>query len=387
MMTGAVDYPSWSERDMTLQDEIEAGRSTVKADAYAMSIGEIVNLYRDRELVIRPEFQRLFRWTPPKKSRLIESILLGIPLPSIFVMQRHNGVWEVIDGLQRLSTILEFMGELRDEERGEVLPPSRLHATRYLPSLDGLTFEDNEEGVSLTPGQRISFKRSKLDFKILLPESDEKAKYELFDRLNSGGEVPSAQEVRNCQLVMRNREFFLWLDELRNDPGFTACAIISSRAADEQYDLELVCRFLSLASSTLQELRDMESVDLFLTEKMLGLAGDESFDKPAWEKVFRDTFSLLATSLESDSFRRFDTSKDRFLGGFSVSAFEAVSIGVASNLEGWKRVPEGRRAQALRDRVEEMWSESFFRSQARGGVRGTTRIPVTIPAAKDFFRP
>ncbi|MEU5752162.1 hypothetical protein [Streptomyces sp. NPDC047829] len=64
---------------MTLQDEIEAGRSTVKADAYAMSIGEIVNLYRDRELVIRPEFQRLFRWTPPKKSRLIESILLGIP--------------------------------------------------------------------------------------------------------------------------------------------------------------------------------------------------------------------------------------------------------------------------------------------------------------------
>ncbi|MEV6743450.1 DUF262 domain-containing protein [Streptomyces sp. NPDC051080] len=372
---------------MTLQDEIEAGRSTVKADAYAMSIGEMVNLYRDQELVIRPEFQRLFRWSPAKKSRLIESILLGIPLPSIFVMQRHDGVWEVIDGLQRLSTILEFMGELRDEEKGELEPASRLHGTHYLPALDGMSFEGAEGNASLTPGQRISFKRSKLDFKILLPESDEKAKYELFDRLNSGGEVASAQEVRNCQLIMKNREFFLWLDGLRNDPGFTSCALISSRAAEEQYDVELVCRFFSLVTSTPQELRDMDSVDLFLTEKMLGLAEDEGFDRNSWRKVFRDTFALLSASLEAESFRRYDSSKGRFLGGFSVSAFEAVSVGVASNLDAWARVKEGRRQERLRERVEEMWSEHFFRSQARGGVRGTTRIPVTIPAAKDFFRP
>ncbi|MFD6336445.1 MULTISPECIES: DUF262 domain-containing protein [unclassified Streptomyces] len=386
-MTEAVDYLSWSECDMTLQDEIEAGRSTVKADAYAMSIGEIVNLYRDRELVIRPEFQRLFRWSPAKKSRLIESILLGIPLPSIFVMQRHGGVWEVIDGLQRLSTILEFMGELRNEEEGELEPASRLHGTHYLPALDGMSFEGTEESDSLTPGQRISFKRSKLDFKILLPESDEKAKYELFDRLNSGGEVASAQEVRNCQLIMKNRDFFLWLDKLRNDPGFSSCAIISSRAAEEQYDVELACRFLSLVTSTSQELKDMDSVDLFLTEKMLGLAGDESFDMTSWGKVFRDTFSLLSASLEANSFRRYDSSKGRSLGGFSVSAFEAVSVGVASNLDAWGRVQEGRREDTLRGRVEEMWSQQFFRSQARGGVRGTTRIPVTIPAAKEFFRP
>ncbi|GGQ63085.1 DUF262 domain-containing protein [Streptomyces asoensis] len=372
---------------MTLQGEIEAGRSTVKADAYAMSIGEIVNLYRDRELVIRPEFQRLFRWSISKKSRLIESILLGIPLPSIFVMQRHDGVWEVIDGLQRLSTILEFMGELRDEEKGDIMPASELHGTRYLPSLNGLTFEGTDEDSSLTPGQRVSFKRSKLDFKILLPESDEKAKYELFDRLNSGGEAPSAQEVRNCQLIMKNRSFFLWLDELRKDSNFNACALISSRAADEQYDLELVCRFLSLISSTLQELKDMESVDLFLTEKMLSLAGEASFDQASWGKVFRDTFSLLATSLESESFRRYDSTKEKFLGGFSVSAFEAVTVGVATNLQAWQRLEDDPRAASVRERVEAMWSEDFFRSQARGGVRGTTRIPATIPAAKDFFRP
>lgn len=372
---------------MTLQDEIEAGRSTVKADAYAMSIGEVVNLYRDRELVIRPEFQRLFRWSNSKKSRLIESILLGIPLPSIFVMQRHGGVWEVIDGLQRLSTILEFMGELRDEEEEKLLPPSKLHKTRYLPSLDGLTFGGDESVSSLTPGQRISFKRSKLDFKILLPESDDKAKYELFDRLNSGGEAPSAQEVRNCQLIMKNREFFLWLGSLKDDACFNVCALISTRAAEEQYDIELVCRFLSLMRSTLQELKDMEAVDLYLTDKMLGLAGDDQFDNAYWGGVFRDTFALLASSLDSDSFRRYDASKSRFLGGFSVSAFEAISVGVASNLSAWQDIEENRRKALLRQRVEAMWSETFFRSQARGGVRGTTRIPITIPAAKEFFQP
>ena len=129
-----------------------------------MSIGEIINLYRDRELVIRPAFQRLFRWTPYQKSRLIESILLGIPIPSIFVSQREDGVWEVVDGLQRLSTILEFVGELSDEN-GKRRPPSVLVGTNYLPHLQDRTFDTGEE--PLDTGQRIVFKRSKLDIKIV----------------------------------------------------------------------------------------------------------------------------------------------------------------------------------------------------------------------------
>jgi uncharacterized protein with ParB-like and HNH nuclease domain len=77
-----------------------------------MSIGEIINLYKEKEVVIDPDFQRIFRWDIIQKSRLIESILVGIPLPSIFIQQRDDGVWDIIDGLQRLSTILEFTGEL-----------------------------------------------------------------------------------------------------------------------------------------------------------------------------------------------------------------------------------------------------------------------------------
>ncbi|MFI6134153.1 DUF262 domain-containing protein [Micromonospora sp. NPDC051141] len=369
---------------VVLQDEIDTGRSTVKADAFSMSIGELVNLYKNRELVIRPEYQRLFRWSQEKKSRLIESILLGIPLPSIFVMQRHDGIWEVIDGLQRISTILEFMGELINEATGEHFPASTLTATKYLRSLQGMAFESDRE-PTLTPGQRLAIKRSKIDVKILLPESDDKAKYELFDRLNSGGESASPQEVRNVQLIMADRTFFQWLSELKDDEGFRDCALVSSRQGDEQYDLELVCRFIALSQSSAAELKSMPEVDTYLTEKMLKAATDISFDRDATAAQFRKTFSMLSEALGSEAFRRYDTTKGRFTGGLSVSAFEAVTTGLQHNLAAWTTIED--RNDKLRKRVISLWDLPAFRTRARGGVRGTTRIPAIVPAAKAHFKP
>lgn len=371
---------------MTLQEEIEEGRQTVKADAYPMSIGEMANLYRNRELVIRPEFQRLFRWSMQQKSRLIESIFLGIPLPSIFVMQRHDGVWEVIDGLQRLSTILEFMGELLDEASGKLRPPSVLHGTRYLPSLKGLKYEDEDPSQSLTAGQRLAFKRSKLDFKILLPESDEKAKYELFDRLNSGGEAPSAQEVRNAQIIMRDRSLFEWIYRLSSDDDFSECVAITSNKSDEQYDVELVCRFLVLINTPGERLKNIDNVDSFLTERVLEFADDPQFDRESQQDMFRRLFKLLAESLGAEAFRRYDSSKGRFLGGFSVSAYEAVTVGVAENLSAWEALGNAA-SESLRTLIKGLWGLPEFRSQSGSGVRGTTRIPAIVPIAKRHFKP
>ena len=92
-----------------LQQEIDEKKKEIFTDGYPMSIGELSSLYSENELDIHPEFQRFFRWTTLQKSKLIESILLGIPIPSIFVSQREDGVWDVVDGLQRLSTIFQFM--------------------------------------------------------------------------------------------------------------------------------------------------------------------------------------------------------------------------------------------------------------------------------------
>ena len=75
---------------MPLEREIEEARRLVKTDAYQISIGELINMYRDSEFIINPDFQRLFRWEIDQKSKLIELILLGIPLPSIFVFEQED---------------------------------------------------------------------------------------------------------------------------------------------------------------------------------------------------------------------------------------------------------------------------------------------------------
>ncbi len=231
---------------MSLQEEIDTARNEIRTDGYPVSIGEWISIYEKSELDIHPEFQRFFRWTPQQKSRLIESILLGIPIPQIFVAQRPDGVWDVVDGLQRLSTIFQFVGILRDES-GILLEPLTLDRTTYLPSLADIRWQDdNHPDQSLTNAQRLLVKRAKIDVSIILKESDEQTKFELFQRLNTGGSPLSDQEMRNSLLVMLNRELFRWIKSLSDDQNFQESIGLSDRAVDEQYDMELVLRFLSL---------------------------------------------------------------------------------------------------------------------------------------------
>jgi len=85
--------------------------------AYPMSIGEIVSMYDNGEIIIDPEFQRLFRWDISQKSKLVESLLLGIPVPSIFVFEEREWHVGTHRWLQRIATILEFMGETSQPRR------------------------------------------------------------------------------------------------------------------------------------------------------------------------------------------------------------------------------------------------------------------------------
>jgi len=372
-----------SER--TLQDEIEVARRTIRSDALSMSVGELANLYRDEELIIRPEFQRLFRWELDQKSRLVESILLGIPIPSIFVLQREDGVWEVIDGLQRLSTVLEFMGELRDEYTGELKEPSILSATQYLEELEGIAFNEDTPGAraSLTPGQRIAFKRAKIDVKILLPETDEQAKFELFDRLNTGGSQLSAQEIRNAQLLMRDGSFYAWLEELRTNKDFQSTITITDRLYDEAYDMELVCRFFALSRSSNTELKSIGNIDTFVSSKIFSAIDDPKFSRRAQARRFNRTFKLLANTVGESSFKRHDGT--RFLGAFSVSAYETVAIGIGENIDAWEAQEEAKPG-SVEKQIIAWWKDPDFRSGSGSGIRASTRLSKTLPAARRFFR-
>jgi hypothetical protein len=172
---------------MSLEKEIKKARKEIVSDGYDMSLGEVMNLYKDDELKINPAFQRLFRWDITRKTRFIESILLSIPIPPIFVFQDKDGNWELIDGLQRLSTILEFSGILKNPE-GKKVEPSTLEGTKFLPSLADKRWQVWNEGDSaVDKTMQMQIKRARIRVEILLKESDENAKYELFQRLNTGG--------------------------------------------------------------------------------------------------------------------------------------------------------------------------------------------------------
>lgn len=113
-----------------------------------------------------------------------------MPIYPIFVYQREDGVWDVIDGLQRLSTIYQFVGILKDEN-GNKIEPFVMRATKYLPLLEGKKWKDPEhpEGShsGLTPAQRLLIRKTKINVNIILQnESDPSIKYDLFQRLNTG---------------------------------------------------------------------------------------------------------------------------------------------------------------------------------------------------------
>ena len=242
---------------MSLNQEIQDKKKEISTDGYPMSIGELISLYKEKELDIHPEFQRFFRWSPLQKSKLIESILLGIPVPSIFVSQREDGVWDVVDGLQRLSTIFEFVGVLRDEEE-KLVEPMALLETEYLPSLAG-KYWDNDQDNSFDQALRLTFKREKIDVKIVKKESDTSIKYDLFQRLNTLGSKLSDQEVRNCLLVMINKSFYEWLKNLAENEHFLNTLVLTDKAIDEQYNMELALRYFIFKNFSSDEIKKKSS--------------------------------------------------------------------------------------------------------------------------------
>jgi hypothetical protein len=365
---------------MTLQQEIDKARGEIRTDGYSVSIGEWLSIYEKNELDIHPEFQRFFRWSTKQKSRLIESIFLGIPIPQVFVAQRPDGVWDVVDGLQRLSTLFEFAGILKDED-GKLLPPLTLDKTKYLPSLANKRWQDDAKpDESLTSAQRLLIKRSKIDVSIILKESDETSKYELFQRLNTGGSQLSDQELRNSILVMLNRDFYRWMKELSEGANFRECVSLSDRALDESYDMELVLRFLVFRTMPTSNLTNLGDLGEFLTEKAAELAADKSFDRQEEESAFTTTFKLLRDALGDDAFRRYDKARKRFVGGFSVSAFEAVALGIGYSYKKLAVAPV-----AISDKVKAIWSEAEFYNNSGSGIRASTRIPKIVPFGRKLF--
>jgi hypothetical protein len=365
---------------LSLQKEIDQQRKLVKADGYPMSIGELANMYRDSDLDIHPAFQRFFRWGSEQKSRWIESLLLGIPTPSIFVAQRQDGVWDVVDGLQRLSTIFEFMGILRDE-KGQLLPPLSLQGTRYLPSLEGTSWETAP--YALTEDQRRFLKREKLDVKIVKRESDEAGKYELFQRLNTGGSALSDQELRNCMLVSIDSSFFDWINKLATSPPFIETVPLPDRLLQERFDLELVLRFILFRNIDLNEFKGIRSINEFITDKMLETVSNKSFDRKGEETTFNTVFTKIAEAMGDGAFCKYNFTKNHFSGAFLVSAFEIIAMGMGNSTPKRKKFSS---PADLRDFVVGKIWQSTDAVVSKSGESAVARLPRTLKLGRELFK-
>lgn len=361
-----------------LESQLEAARRAISTDGYPMSVGEITNMFRDKELIIRPPFQRLFRWDDDQKARLIESILIGIPLPSVFVAQDENGNWELVDGLQRISTLLQLQGLLDHAD----FPPLELRATKYLPGLEGLVWEDEEHPErALSAAQRRDIKRSKIDLKIVQRESDPKTKFDLFERLNSFGSKLSNQEIRNAQLVGVNSNFVEWLSSLASHESFVALLSLPDSSMRKKYDEELVLRFLYLHALSDEEITGIRNFQDGLQEFAISLAlnFDADYQKQA-EQVFKATFDQL---FEADEkvLGRWDSTKQDFKGGFLNSSFEALAISLGYLL----REGVGTRTD-LRDCAIEFWNLPEMTARFATGKSTEARLSMMVPAGREIIR-
>lgn len=358
----------------TLADQVNERKKEFKTDSYPMSIGEIINLYRDKEIKINPDYQRFFRWTIAQKSRFIESILLGIPIPPIFVYQDSAGKWEVVDGVQRISTILEFRGLLINEEDGSYFPPSTLQGTKILPKLDGITWET----LPSEPLQLV-FKRTSIKIEIIKYESNPQAKFEVFQRLNSGGSLLTSQEFRNCLLIMLNKDFYSWIEKLALDEHFQNCISLSDKLILEKYDMELVLRFFLFPQYKFSQ----QDISEYLTDSAQDLAIkalENNFPYDVLENKFKDTFKLLDELLGEDIFKKY--SDGRFKGKFLESLYEAISIGVSENINLYNTVAS---KETLRQKIQEIWQEDEFVNNMGSGSNTKIRVPKIVPFGIKYF--
>ena len=230
----------------------------IRITTKTFSLREIYTQIIEGDLDLAPDFQRSFVWKDKQQVRLIESILLGIPLPAFYFNQDKFGAHQVIDGVQRLTTLKQFMSDTL-ELNEEYL--------EYLRNLQAKTFS------TLDPATRRRFASTQIVAHVIEPQTPDEVKYDIFNRVNTGGSPLEAQEIRHCMSKNKSREFlsrlvhsrsfdqamgrFFWLKEpsgvwIRNNQRMT--------------DREMALRFCAFYTIPVDEYARTTSLDAFLLQ-------------------------------------------------------------------------------------------------------------------------
>jgi uncharacterized protein with ParB-like and HNH nuclease domain len=342
-----------------LIESVDGAIVRVRTRSVDVSFNELFDMHKSKELVINPDFQRLFRWPESKQSQLIESLILELPVPSIYVIEVQDGVYELIDGLQRISSYFHFRGKHPDYLGVEKFLV--LKECDVLPQLNGLTYE------SLPQAIQIKLKRHFIRMEVLRRESEPRLRYHMFKRLNTGGELLSPQEIRNCTIRLLNNSFNEFLKDMAKDDNYRSCMVeLPEEKRDQMYMEEYALRFFALKNNQAQYVKDISD---FLTEYMEAVSDPEQkeavFDFAAEQKIFADTFRVLNDALGESAFSGFNK-QGKPQGYFSALHFEALTVGIQKNLVKLAAADAALKAR-FKDSMIALKNDDAFQRATKGG--------------------
>jgi hypothetical protein len=302
------------EKEETLPDEPSDiaitkpfNPSAIKVGQRTMTVFQVMRKIDLVEIELNPEFQRKFVWNLTRQSRLIESILLRIPLPAFYLDATDEGRWLVVDGLQRLNTMhLFYKGKLQ------------LTNLEYLKELEGKTF-----AALPRSWQRQIEDQTELNLYIIQPETPPVVKFMIFSRVNTGGLVLTQQEIRHALSPGRATTYLAELAEL---PEFL-CATSNSISPLRMDDRECVLRFLAFHINPYTTFRSQsfQSFDSFLSEMMGRLNKTPEPKLTELRERFRDAMIKAECVFKQYAFRKMYQRQGRRTQ-ISKPLFEAWSV-------------------------------------------------------------
>lgn len=371
----------------------------LKVTSLDISFNELADMYQSEELIIQPEYQRTFRWDIGKQSRFIESLLMEMPVPSIYVIELDDGKYELIDGLQRISSYLSYRGFLNiipdekttldgdqdediqedvfEDETNEMQLTSgfALNGCDIIPELNGLTYGD------LQAAMQIKLKRAYVRLEVLRKGINPEMKYHMFKRLNTGGEKLSPQEIRNCTIRLIDSKFINFIKDLKTDSHFrNTTNRIGNSKIKKRFDEELVLRFFAFKDSSNDYKHD---IDEFLTNYMESVSlndikGESIFDYDLERQIFKKTFDFLDKAYGNTVFSTVNP-KTKSPGVFNVYLFESITTGIQDRLN--EISVDQHKISRFRDLLDDLKVNSEFRSATVGGGKNFAS-PMNIRFAK-----
>lgn len=222
---GSAPYSNEGERKVLIQQ-------------YDYAVRTLMDMVVEGDLVLDPDYQRQYRWPDEKAARFIESIVLNIPVPVLYLAEDSDGTFSVIDGQQRLTSLLRFIKphELTSLYPNRQLVPLVLSDLRVRPDLNRMSY------ASLPRLDKSALAKRPIRCIVILNESDTTLKFEVFERLNTGSVSLTDQEVRNC--IYRG-SYNKLIKQLAANEVFHNLLNLPESLCKEMKDAELVLRFLA----------------------------------------------------------------------------------------------------------------------------------------------